>query len=151
MSKLETRIRPSVGNSRLDRDTREGEPPQTEEVVVPRRCTLDGFAEEVAVAGGLDLTGLHPLTELRVETENNVYRIFLLEPPDPRVVVHGGRFFPLPTEASLSGSSFGGNFLKMGWIGYGMRMEIYQDGRRIVTSPVRRIDVSEEIAQPAPF
>lgn len=151
MSKLlESRVK-SQACSLAEENTREEKRSYTDEVVVPRRCTLDGFAEEVALAGGLDLTALDPLTELRVETENNVYRIFLLRPPEPRVVVHGGRFFPLPTEACLSGSSFGGNFLKMGWIGFGMRMEIYQDGRRIVTSPVRRIDVREEDALPGPF
>ena len=149
MNKLETRTKIEA-ESLAGGNTREEKVSRKDEVVVPRRCTLDGFAEEVALGGGLDFTALGPLTELHVETENNFYRIFILRPPEPRVVVHGGRFFPLPTEACLSGSSFGGNFLKMGWIGYGMRMEIYQDGRRIVTSPVRRIDVKDE-ALPGPF
>jgi hypothetical protein len=37
----------------------------------------------------------------------------------------------------------GGSFLKVGWIGVGLRMEILADGRRIVTSPVYDIVASD--------
>ena len=51
----------------------------------------------------------------------------------------GRRVFPSLTPAHFSGASVGGSFLKVGWIGIGLRMEILVDGRRIVTSPVRDI------------
>ena len=36
-------------------------------------------------------------------------------------------------------ASVGGNLLKVGWIGVGLRMEIVAEGRRIVTTAVRSI------------
>ena len=126
-------------------DTRE------DNVLVPRRATLDGFAHEVALAGGVELAALDALTRMSVQTENTHYQLIVLGPPEPKVVLHGGRFFSDPTTVCLSGSSFGGNFLKMGWIGYGMRMEVYHDGRRIVTSPVRSIEILDDTHIPGPF
>ena len=52
------------------------------------------------------------------------------------------RVLPGLTPAHFSGASVGGSFLKVGWIGIGLRMEILVDGRRIVTSPVRDISTA---------
>jgi hypothetical protein len=149
MDKTEVRLK-RLPRDTVDDSTREREV-RSDEMAVPRRCTLEGFADEVAEAGGVDLLGLEPLTHILVRTENSLYDIYLLEPPDPKAVVRGGRFFIDPTEASLTGSSFGGNLLKRGWIGYGMRMEIYVDGRRIVTSPVKTVEILTQDAVPGPF
>jgi hypothetical protein len=46
----------------------------------------------------------------------------------------------------LEGASLGGSFLKVGWIGVGLRMEIRDESRRIVTSPVRHIDTGSRPA-----
>ena len=115
--------------------------PSSPRTVVPKWCTLDGFAEEISQNDGLDIHTTEPLVTLLVRTENSVYRIIPLQAGDTRVLVQGGQFFPEPTEARFAGSSFGGSFLKMHWIGVGLRMEIYAAGQRIVTSQVRRIDV----------
>ena len=64
----------------------------------------------------------------------------------PSVRVEGGRYFPQLTEGRLNGSGFGGSVLKVAWIGVGLRMEIYSHGRRIITSPVRAIEI-----EPAPY
>ena len=104
----------------------------------------DGFAEEISQNDGLDLHTTEPLVTLLIRTENSLYRIIPLQAGDTRVLVQGGQFFPEPTEASFAGSSFGGSFLKMHWIGVGLRMEIYAAGQRIVTSQVRRIEVLRE-------
>ncbi len=106
--------------------------------LVPRVATLDGFAAASAAAGGISLRDLDPLTTLLVRTCNSRYRIVISQ--NTAVFVQGGRFFPRMTGARLEGSSFGGSFLKMGWIGVGLRMEIWAGGQRIVTSPVREID-----------
>ena len=92
--------------------------------VVPRRCTLDGFAEEVALTEGINVREAEPLVPIVVTTQNSVYRIIPLRWGDAGVLVQGGQFFPEPTEAYLAGSTFGGSFLKMYWIGIGMHMEI---------------------------
>lgn len=110
-----------------------------EEAIVPRACTLDGFAEEASSSQGVSLSDLDPITMLAVRTMNSLYRLFVLQPPT-RVLLQGGEFFPDPTEVSLCGSSLGGSCLKMAWIGPGFRMEIYGPAGCIVTSPVRAID-----------
>ncbi len=117
--------------------------------VVPKRCTLDGFVEDVANADGIHIRDVEPLATLLARTENSIYRIIPLEAGSSRVLVQGGRFFPEPTEVRFAGSGFGGSFLKLGWIGFGLRMEILWDGQRIITSCVRSIQVERDTARPA--
>ena len=118
--------------------------------LVPNRqpaqaATLDGFA--VAASGpGVALRSLEPLTELRVQTRNTCYRIVVSRDSD--IVIQGGTFFPDPTHAHVEGASLGGNLLKVGWIGVGLRMEILAEGRRIVTTAVRSI-ARDDDAPPA--
>jgi hypothetical protein len=109
--------------------------------VPTQAATLDGFA--AATSGpGVALRQLEPLTELMVETRNTRYRIVVSHDAD--ILIQGGAFFPDPTPAHVEGASLGGNLLKVGWIGVGLRMEIVADGRRIVTTAVRSIVVPEE-------
>src|SRR3979411_3267691 len=79
--------------------------------LVPRRCTLDGFAEEVAVTEGINLREAEPLVPILVTTQHSLYRIIPLRWGDSAMLVQGGQFFPEPTEARLAGSTFGGSFL----------------------------------------
>ena len=85
---------------------------------------------------GVALRQLEPLTELTVQTRNTSPRIVVSHEAD--IVIQGGTFFPTPTACARRGSSVGGNLLKIGWIGVGLRMEIVADGRRIVTTGVVR-------------
>jgi hypothetical protein len=124
---------------------------ESEELLVPRRCTLDGFAEEATRQGGLDLAELPALTRLHVRTQNTVYQVILLSPGESRVLIQGGRFFAEPTESYLCGSSYGGNLLKVAWVGLGMRVEVMRDGRRIVTSTVQSVQVVDDSDLPGPF
>ena len=117
--------------------------------LVPKRCTLDGFADEISRNDGIDIHTAEPLVTLLVRTENSLYRIIPLQAGDTRVLVQGGQFFPEPTEGRFAGSSFGGSFLKMHWLGVGLRMEIYSGGQRIVTSEVRRIEVLRDTSATA--
>jgi len=104
-------------------------------VLMPRRATLDGFADEVSATEGICVRDLEPLTTLLVRTCNSLYRIIISR--GTTVLVQGGQFFPDVTPGHLDGSSFGGSLLKLAWIGVGLRMEICSGGQRIVTSPVR--------------
>ena len=106
-------------------------------ILMPRAATLDGFADEVSAADGINLHDLDPLTTLVVHTCNSMYRIIVSR--RTAILVQGGRFFPDATEGHLHGSSAGGSLLKLAWIGVGLRMEICANGQRIVTSPVRAI------------
>ena len=119
--------------------------------LVPRGSTLTGFVEEVARVGGLSIAELDPITPLVVRTENSLYRITVLEPRGRRIMVQGGAYFPHSTPAELEGSSLGGSLLKQGWIGPGLRMEISSEGKRIVTSRVRSMEIREDGGLPGPF
>jgi hypothetical protein len=113
---------------------------------VPRCCTLSGFIEDVANTDGVLVHEVEPFATLLARTDNSVYRIIPLEAGSSRIMIHGGRFFPEPTEVRFTGSGFGGSFLKLGWVGLGLRMEVFWDGQRIITSGVREIQVQ----RPAP-
>ncbi len=119
--------------------------------VVPRRCALDGFIDEVTRPHGVELAELDPFTTLLVRTENSFYRITVTNPRKTEVLVQGGQFFPESTPACLSGSSFGGSCLKLGWVGIGLRMEFHYDGGLILTSPVQSIAVQAASLTPRPF
>jgi|SRR5687768_14165502 hypothetical protein len=110
-------------------------------------ATLDGFAA-AASGPGLALRSLEPLTELRVQTRNTCYRIVISRDAD--ILIQGGTFFPDPTHAHVEGASLGGNLLKVGWIGVGLRMEILAEGRRIVTTAVRSIVRDDDTAPGRP-
>ena len=105
---------------------------------IPRYCSLDGFAEMSSV-DGVALSGMSGFDTIRARTLNTDYYFFILEPETGKVLVQGGRFFEHPVEAVLSGSTFGGCMLKMGWLGVGLRIEICVNGQRIVTSPVKSL------------
>ena len=113
-------------------------PPVTETTtLVAHTATLDGFVDATTSADGICVRDLEPLTTLVVRTCNSRYRIIVS--CASTILVQGGRFFPEVTDARLEGSSAGGSFLKVAWIGVGLRMEISAGGQRIVTSPVRAI------------
>lgn len=107
---------------------------------IPRYCSLDGFAE-LSANEGFAIRALAPFDIIRLKTLNSDYYIFLVEPETGKALVQGGRFFAEPIEAVVSGSTFGGCMLKMGWIGVGLRVEICYNGQRIVTSPVQSLEV----------
>ena len=107
---------------------------------------MDGFVAASSATDGISVRDLEPLTTLHVRTCNSSYRIVISQ--QAAIFVQGGRFFPEATNARLEGSSVGGSFLKLGWIGVGLCMEIWAQGQRIVTSPVQSIARDEPDARP---
>jgi hypothetical protein len=110
---------------------------------IARGATLDGFAADATAGAGVLLRDLEPLTSLIVHTRNSRYHLVVSRGAD--VLIQGGSFFPEPTAARLDGSSLGSSFLKIGWIGVGLRMEICAGGQRIVTTAVRSIARDETV------
>ena len=108
---------------------------------IPRCCTLDGVTEISPMLEGVTLMALEACDAIQARTRNSVYEIFLLDPNTGRALVRGGKYFAEPMEATVSGSTFGGCMIKMGWLGVGLRMEVYANGRRTVTSPVQSLSV----------
>jgi hypothetical protein len=107
----------------------------------PRYCDLDGVTEISPLLEGVTLTALEACDTIHVRTRNSDYEIFLLDPKSGRALVRGGEYFAEPVEATVSGSTFGGCMLMMGWLGVGLRMEIYANGQRTVTSPVQSLRI----------
>jgi len=112
------------------------------EAWAPRVATLEGFVNETVGTGGVDLHDVEPLTTLIVRTCNSRYRLIVTR--GTSVVVQGGHFFPDAVAGRIDGSGFGGSLLKVGWIGIGLRMEIFARDQRIVTSPVRDISIERQ-------
>jgi hypothetical protein len=113
---------------------------KSEATLVPRAATLDGFVDDVGDVRGIYLREVEPLTTIVVQTHNSRYRIVLTG--GTSAIVQGGKFFADPTPARIDGSGFGGSVLKTAWIGVGLKMEIFANDQRIITSPV--LDVALE-------
>lgn len=99
--------------------------------------SLQGFAQAALEADGIYLASLAAIDQLEIRTRNSTYKVTMLG--DGRVLVLGGAFFPVWTEAHLAGSTLGGSFLKVGWVGCGFCMEFLHEGQRIVTTRAREI------------
>ena len=117
---------------------------RNEPTLVPRASTLDGFVDELADARGIHLRNIEPLTTIVVRTHNSRYRIVMTG--GTSAIVQGGKFFADPTPARIDGSGFGGSVLKVAWIGVGLKMEIFANDQRIVTSPVRDIAIDQRVS-----
>ncbi|MCI0662559.1 MAG: hypothetical protein L0220_15945 [Acidobacteria bacterium] len=118
---------------------------------IPRYCTLDGVIEVTPELKGVILGKLKVCDMIQAQTRNSLYEIFLLDPESGRALVRGGKYFAEPREATVSGSTFGGCMLKMGWLGVGLRMEIYDNGQRTLTSPVQSLRVERVDFAPDQF
>ncbi|MCI0336986.1 MAG: hypothetical protein L0226_05390 [Acidobacteria bacterium] len=111
---------------------------------MPKYLALDEVTEISDELEGVMLETLRPCDTIHVRTRNSDYEVFLLDPEAGRALVKGGKYFAEPMEATVSGSTFGGGMLKMGWLGVGLRMEFCANGKRIATSPVRELRVEHE-------
>jgi hypothetical protein len=106
---------------------------------VPEPWTLAGFALEAGCEDGVELESVEPGVVVIVRTARSEYRLLVVNKTRRIVLVEGGTRFPEAAIAVLQGSTAGGNLLKVGWIGVGLRMELGVGTRRIITSPVRSV------------
>jgi len=102
---------------------------------------IDRIVAAAASAKGLRLADLAPSDVLEVRTRNTRYLISTIALQDSRVVVTGGKYFPMPREAQFVGATLGGSTVKLGWIGCGFCLELLQNGERITTTRVREVRV----------
>ena len=98
--------------------------------------------------GGVRVDELSALERLIVTTANSTYEIILVSPASANVLVRGGAFFPVFTEARLAGSSLGGSFLKLRSVHVGFRLELGTDKGFIITSPVRTVTIAPPVTDP---
>jgi hypothetical protein len=57
------------------------------------------------------------------------------------LVLAEGGIFHEPTVVHVSGATFGGSTLKLGWILVGLRVEFGLGSKRIITSPVQSVTI----------
>ena len=105
--------------------------------------SLDHCVNNSSEDQGIHISRLAPFQGVQIQTQNNPYSLFVLEPSEGKVLVRGGQYFPDFKEAYLCGSTWGGSILRLGWIGLGMCLEIYVDGMRIVTTPLKALSVED--------
>ena len=77
------------------------------------------------------------------------YEIIVVSPRAAKVLVRGGRFFPVYAPAVLSGASLGGSFLKLHGIYAGFSMELHTGDETIITSRVTGVSVDRELRPPS--
>jgi hypothetical protein len=106
-----------------------------EGTMLENRCTLDEFALESGRGEGVCIEGLASGATVSVNTRHSCYEVSILDGRRHLVLIHGG-VFAAPTVVRLSGATFGGSALKLGWILVGFRMEFGLGSRRIVSSTV---------------
>ena len=111
----------------------------------PEKTTTSGSLDNGLKIGsslpGIALETLQRFDTVQVQTANSHYRIFLLDPGTGRALVEGGRHFVEPVEALVWGSNIHWPTLGRGWIGIGLRIEMWVDGKLASTSPVKSIHV----------
>ena len=103
-----------------------------------RPGTQEGFVVESSDGKGLSVEILNPGTRLVVRTLHSIYKITVVDGSRNMVRAEGG-IFPEPTLVRLSGATFGGSAVKLGWIVVGLRMELGLGLRHIKSSSVRSI------------
>jgi len=116
---------------------------RSERVPVPASGVLSAWSAH-DWRGGIHVDDLIALECLVVKTENSTYEIILLSPDTAQILVRGGAFFPVFTQARLAGSSLGGSFLKLRSVHVGFRLEISTERGFIITSPVRSVSRAAE-------
>lgn len=114
---------------------------QTQSGDALKHDALDESGTTDVSANSITLVTLSAFDTVWVQTLNSEYRLFLLDPMTGRALVEGGPHFVEPEEAVVSGSTSGGSSFRSGRIVIGFRMEIWINGRLVITSPVKSVTV----------
>ena len=84
------------------------------------------------------------MQRLVVRTYQQAYEIFVRNGATGDVLVRGGRFFQEFTEATITGSSLGGAFLKQFGVYVGLRVEFNVGGETLLTAPIFSISIAND-------
>ena len=103
-----------------------------------------GFSATQHVTGEapVDVTRLSEGAVVTVGTRNSTYRLTIRDGEHRLASIEGGKFFSDPVVARIEGTPFEDGAVQVGIIQPGKRMEIVAGGQRIVTSPVRSLNVA---------
>jgi hypothetical protein len=104
------------------------------------------FSPDNSSVLAIDVRSLAPRTELVVKTRNSRYHLIMCQ-GGSRALIQGGHDFPQEIEARVGGATLGGSCLKVGWVAVGLSLEIAIGSGRVLTSPVRSIDIMSRPAE----
>lgn len=91
---------------------------------------------------GLDVTSLSEGSVVTVSTRNSTYRLTIQDSQHRLASIEGGLFSSTPVVGRIEGTPFEDGPIQVGVIKPGMRLEILAENQRIVTSPVRALNVA---------
>jgi hypothetical protein len=109
-------------------------------LTIPQRQTLSGFVGAADGDEGISIDEIETGATVVVRTCHSTYQLVVLNGTERTALVSGGAFSE-ETPVVLQGATTGGNLVRTGWIGVGMRLELTAGKRRVITSRVRSIDV----------
>jgi hypothetical protein len=109
-------------------------------LTIPQRQTLTGFVGAAEGDHGISIDELETGATVIVRTFHSTYYLVVLNATERTVLASGGAF-PEETPVVLQGATTGGNLVRTGWIGIGLRLELTDRERRVITSRVRSIDL----------
>jgi hypothetical protein len=109
-----------------------------ETTMLPSFRTLEGFTTQSNEMNGLAIQAVDAGTAITVKTRHSRYRLVVLDSRQQLVCAEGG-IFPEPTVVRISGATFGGSALKVGWIVEGLRVEFGLGPTPILSSPVQSV------------
>jgi hypothetical protein len=109
-------------------------------LTIPQRQTLPGFMGAAEGDQGISIDEIETGATVVVETFHSTYHLVVLSRTERTVLVSGGAF-PEETPVVVQGATSGGNLVRTGWIGVGLRLELTDQKRRVITSRVRSIDL----------
>lgn len=96
--------------------------------------------EQSEADGGLWLENVPVGKQVLIQTENTLYT--LEHPSEDGWLISGHpKYCPTPASCSISGSTWGGSMLKMGFVGVGMHLEFHVEGfSRLTTSQIKTVE-----------
>jgi hypothetical protein len=90
---------------------------------------------------GIYLSELSEGDVLVIQTQNNAYSLVYLGAGAALLVKHSPRMAE-PMSVNVLGSTWGGSALMMGFLGVGMCLEVQEEDRVLVTSPIQSLQRS---------
>lgn len=90
----------------------------------------------------VDITRLHEGSVVTVSTRNSTYHLTIRDSELRLATIEGGHYFEEPVVARIEGTPFEDGPPEVGIIAPGKRLEILAGDQRILTSPVRSLDVA---------
>ena len=114
---------------------------------VPACADLERFTRLIGEQKGLSVKELTAGTILRLEAKSGAVLTLIITDPtkaEARLQIEGSRDIDGEYMGTVSGSTFGGSFIKIGWISDGMCLEFYVPSTKsVIKSWIKSVYIVE--------